>query len=436
MTLNGFGQIFRGTMAALLLGLCSTGLLAGEVTSVGEVTFVIGSSHIERANTERSVTKGLSVQAGDVIQTPQGGHVHIRFIDGAFVTVRPNSRFLIQEYQFNPLHPEQSTVRFVLEQGTVRAISGQAAHEAKDRFRLNTPLVAIGVRGTDFVTQVSGNSVSAAVNQGAIVMSPFDGSCLVGGLGACTTKNSKVLTAEMASIIEYSLHQSSPSLHPSLPNTLDVPALTVPEEASNRSQSPQQTVANTTSTAASIAVTNLSAYAASLPTDNSLAWGRWTFIQGNANAAPGDGLSVPWMQAAAGRTTTVGNFYAGLFRSESGPVVFPASLGVMSFGLMDAGATFTSSAGAQQAANATGGLLSINFADNQFSTQLGLTSQATGAVTLQSSGTVSANGYLTSPTGSATVVAGAVSQNALRVGYLFQLPTTGGTLSGLTLWGR
>lgn len=45
---------------------------------------------------------------------------------------------------------EQSLVRFRLDRGVARAISGAAAEGARERFRLNTPLVAIGVRGTDF----------------------------------------------------------------------------------------------------------------------------------------------------------------------------------------------------------------------------------------------------------------------------------------------
>ena len=80
-------------------------------------------------------------------------------------------------------------------------------------------------------------------------------------------------------------------------------------------------------------------------------------------------------------------------------------------------------------------MLSIDFANRQFNTQLGLTSLPTGTVNLQSSGTVTSNGYLVSQAGS-PVVAGAVAQDARRAGYFFVLPGVGGTLTGLTLWGR
>ena len=50
-----------------------------------------------------------------------------------------------------------------------------AAESARDRFRLNTPIAAIGVRGTDFVVSATQNSIMAVVNAGAIVVSPFSG---------------------------------------------------------------------------------------------------------------------------------------------------------------------------------------------------------------------------------------------------------------------
>ncbi|MFY8192307.1 MAG: FecR family protein, partial [Limnohabitans sp.] len=119
---------------------------ANQVSQVvGEVTLTIGKSNIERANNLAEPQKGGSVQEGDVIRTADNGHVHIRFIDGARVSVRPNSVFRIHEFKYSPADPAASVVRLSLDSGEARSISGAAAQAAKDRFRLNTPLVAIGV---------------------------------------------------------------------------------------------------------------------------------------------------------------------------------------------------------------------------------------------------------------------------------------------------
>ena len=157
--------------------LAGMGSLAQAAQVVGEVTLTIGKSKIERSANEAEPQKGGSVQEGDVIRTSDNGHVHIRFIDGARVSVRPNSVFRIHEFKYSPADPAASVVRLSLDSGEARSISGAAAQAAKERFRLNTPLVAIGVKGTDFVTQVSKDVIRVTVNQGAIVMAPFDSGC-------------------------------------------------------------------------------------------------------------------------------------------------------------------------------------------------------------------------------------------------------------------
>ena len=142
-------------MGMLLMLLMCLSSVAMATQVVGEVTLTIGKSKIERSTQEAEPQKGGSVQEGDVIRTSDNGHIHIRFIDGARISVRPTSVFRIHEFKYSPSDPAASVVRLSLDSGEARSISGAAAQAAKDRFRLNTPLVAIGVKGTDFVTQVS-----------------------------------------------------------------------------------------------------------------------------------------------------------------------------------------------------------------------------------------------------------------------------------------
>ena len=76
--------------------------------------------------------------------------MHVRFLDDAVLSVRPNSELHIETYRFDAERPDLSTVKLNLIQGTARTVSGEAAKTAKERYRLNTPIAAIGVRGTDF----------------------------------------------------------------------------------------------------------------------------------------------------------------------------------------------------------------------------------------------------------------------------------------------
>jgi hypothetical protein len=170
--------VFSLRVALATALLCAFSNAQAKEPHVGEVTLTIGRAMVISSTGESEVAqRGSKIQSGDRVETSDGGHVHIRFIDGALVSVRPTSRLVIEDYQYNPALPAQSTVRFRLDQGVTRAISGEAAHAAKDRFRLNTPLVAIGVRGTDFVVRTQAGQTLAAVNQGSIVMAPFGDAC-------------------------------------------------------------------------------------------------------------------------------------------------------------------------------------------------------------------------------------------------------------------
>ena len=192
--------VFLSKLALVPLMVCASSMAAAA--DVGEITLTIGRAMVvSPAGESTPAQRGSKIQSGDRVETSDGGHVHIRFIDGALVSVRPTSRLVIEDYQYNPALPALSTVRFRLDQGVTRAISGEAAHAAKDRFRLNTPLVAIGVRGTDFVVRTQAGQTLAAVNQGSIVMAPFGEGCAASALGPCTSAASRYLSADMGRVV-------------------------------------------------------------------------------------------------------------------------------------------------------------------------------------------------------------------------------------------
>lgn len=176
-----------GWLCVILLAMTALAAAPTQAAEpVGEVTLLIGSATATAPDGERrDLAMGAAVYAEDVITTPGNGHVHLRFIDDARVSVRPDSRLVLHTYVFNPRAAEQSRIRFDLDSGAARAISGEGAESARDRYRFNTPLAAIGVRGTDFTVTVAADRVRAFVNQGAIAMAPFSASCQVNALGPC-----------------------------------------------------------------------------------------------------------------------------------------------------------------------------------------------------------------------------------------------------------
>ena len=413
-------------IALLVIGISGMGRAAHATQVVGEVTFIIGKSSIERPVGNAEPKKGGSVQEGDVIRTTDNGHVHIRFIDGARVSVRPNSVFRIHEFKYSPADPAASVVRLSLDAGEARSISGAAAQAAKERFRLNTPLVAIGVKGTDFVTQVSKDTIRVTVNQGAIVMAPFDNACKADALGVCSTARAKELTAEMlGQALVYRLGTTDPSFqNVSKPGQSDnTKLLQLDRQVRDAADKP---LASDTE-----AKNPLNALG-----NNRLIWGRWA-----RDPIANDKLTVPFLEAMRGNEVTVGDGYYFLFREPSNINVLPTLTSKAEFGLKSASAYYRNAANEVVPATISTGSLSIDFGAKTFSTQLGLSSEGTGLQTFSQIGNINAGtgiflgraGPDSAPTSS---LAGAISLDARQAGYLFKTQVGRGAFVGATLWGR
>ena len=88
-----------------------------------------------------------------------------------------------------------------------------------------------------------------------------------------------------------------------------------------------------------------------------------------------------------------------------------------------------------QAAQVLGGQLTLDFGAQNFATQLQLTSQATGAQTLQAAGSLNHEGIFIQRQPGLNV-GGAVALDGKTAGYFFEQAFGTGNLSGITLWGR
>ena len=423
---------------------------------VGKVTLVLGQATLVSSNgVTSSLQKGSSVKPGDRIETAGGGHVHIRFVDDALVSVRPSSRLIIEEYEYNPAKVLESQVRFKLETGVARAISGAAAESAKERFRLNTPLVAIGVRGTDFVVNSQLDQTTAHVNQGAIVMAPLGAGCQASALGPCNTSAATLVSAQMGNVLaEYKDGLGQPELKPYFVRSTYFAAAPDPDARSARSPAnpakvdvaakPDNSVIQVTSVVSggifTAAVEELPHVPGPVeppvmpptpPAPPALVWGHWVKPTGSGD------FSEPFRVAALGRDVTVGNNDYVLYRrpSDAGLIAIQPSLGTVGFQLQQAHALFRPWGGVNQEATAGTGTLSINFATRQFQTQLELNHAAAGAHTLTSQGAVLSDGMFGGATATQKVI-GATTLDGKNAGYMFEKNVDSGVFNGITLWAR
>lgn len=427
---SGPGLIARVVGWALLLALPTLVWAQSDAKhAVGDVTLVIGSVQVQRGDQQLALARGSQLLVGDNIQTQANGHVHLRFVDGALVSVRPASSLKIVEYRFDKSNPSASVVRFQLDQGVVRAISGQAAESAKDKFRLNTPLAAIGVKGTDFVVESGKGRVNAIVNQGAIVLAPIDGQCRADGLGPCASMAARELSAALRGMaLTYSASMANPQLLPmgqlkgsELPA---VPLTPISEGTGANTGKAQQVQVDSKAVGSSDQILRKAS------PEGTMVWGRW------GQAKEQDALTIAFREAMQSRAVTVGDGYYFLFRREAGVInMLPYDQGLVNFSLQSSHANFVDSGNELHAASVSGGTLGLNFSTREFSTALQLKSPAAADQSLQSSGKVNASGVFLSNVGPGNV-AGALSLDTRQAGYLFSLPSSGGAYRGATLWGR
>lgn len=459
---KGQGNVLTRIFGLFIVVACSltlTPAIASEADAVGSVTLVIGKAYIVEENNNRQITPNTEIFSGDRIITRANGHVHIRFKDKGLVSVRPNSRLHIEQYEFKSDSPDQSTIKLNLEKGVARSVSGTGAKAARERFRMNTPIAAIGVRGTDFVVSANNENIRAIVNEGIIVVAPFSDQCSADSLGPCSI-NAVELSESSDQLIQLNrLHQA--------PELLPIRGEVAPELLNKRSSSePSKDDNNETAERSALyrdsvatrtlndQISSSSFTATQTPSDSTpeppetpviqdftpdepvaettlksrqLVWGRW-----NNTLPQGDTITVAYQDATEGRNVTVGNNEYALFRTDTGQQRVEKGLGTVNFALNSAQATYTS-ATVSEAMDISQGTLGINFTSNRFDTSLNLSSPSAGDVVFATSGQVKDGGYFNNRTDTLRL-GGAVSLDGQEAGYFFSQQLPGGNVSGITLW--
>lgn len=114
----------------------------------GRVEFVSGSVSLKNAQGERPLARGSELRSGDTVVTTGNGRAQVRFSDGAYVSLQPETEFSIEQYQFNGQADGSERGLFGLVRGTMRTITGLVGRVNRDRYALRTPNATIGIRGT------------------------------------------------------------------------------------------------------------------------------------------------------------------------------------------------------------------------------------------------------------------------------------------------
>jgi hypothetical protein len=142
-------------LICLCLGMADS-VFAAAAAEAGVVVNMEGSLAAKGADGSlRALANGEKVLAGDTLFTSKDGYARIRFADGGLMSLRPNSQFKIESFNFDEKQPNKDNASFNLIKGGLRAVSGLIGHRGDpDSYGVKTHTATIGIRGTQYGAQL------------------------------------------------------------------------------------------------------------------------------------------------------------------------------------------------------------------------------------------------------------------------------------------
>ena len=115
---------------------------------IGHITVVYGTATARSADGTRALSQGDPVYRGENIVTGPESSVEITFQDDTILSQSQNSRVDLDTYVFDP-DTGAGDALLKLTQGAFRMATGAIVETNPDKFRVQSPLATIGIRGTD-----------------------------------------------------------------------------------------------------------------------------------------------------------------------------------------------------------------------------------------------------------------------------------------------
>lgn len=347
----------------------------------GEVVLVQGLAQVGG----QAAQVGQPVRVGQVLETRAEAYLYIKTADGGLFILRPGTEARIETWRVDAAQPASSQIRYELKTGVARVISGAAVKAARQNFRLNTPVAAIGVRGTDFTVFTDDNHSQVSVLSGGVVVSPFAPGCSPQGLGPCEGQSSLELFAGQGKrLIRVSRGESVPQLieangQKNTPDKIAPPGKDEPkvDAAAGLDLLPSKQP--------DVALTPVEGGGAQ-PVRAGIVWGRWEPLLGQPAA-----LVPSELQKTGYNLLALRGPYA-LLRDAA--TDWRPAQGNIGFSLGSGEAIVQHDiSGRRELASVENGQLHVNFANNSFSTRIEVAADS-GRQSFYSSGKVLSNGVL------------------------------------------
>ena len=159
---------FRLNRSGLMLALISAAFANQAGAAAGRTEFTIGGVTVAGPNgVQRPLARGTELDNGDVVRT-NNGRAQIRFTDGSYVSLQPNTEFGIREYRYENKADGSERGFFGLLKGAMRTVTGAIGRINRDRYQIATPTATVGIRGTGGVIQVQDDGSTLVIGTSGI----------------------------------------------------------------------------------------------------------------------------------------------------------------------------------------------------------------------------------------------------------------------------
>ncbi|MDH5776735.1 MAG: FecR family protein [Gammaproteobacteria bacterium] len=143
------------------------------IVSTGDFYAVNKSKH------KRSLSRRSKIYVGDTLVTGDKGRGQVRFVDGAIISLRPDTKLRIDDYRYGNNKANENSVMTLIK-GGFRTITGAIG---KENYKVISSMATIGIRGTHYEAVMADGQMYVALWDGGVTIKNNGGEIDL-GLGA------------------------------------------------------------------------------------------------------------------------------------------------------------------------------------------------------------------------------------------------------------
>ena len=146
--------------------------LTAHAAIVGRFSLIVGQVDLLKGGKLPAISAKMEggVEPGDIIRTKSRAKAQLTMVDNSVITLAPESRLAIADYQFNPAQESRRAV-VRLFRGLVHTVINRVIKTEEPDFLMETHTAVIGVRGTNFYTLVGPSFTATYLAHGTLGVS-------------------------------------------------------------------------------------------------------------------------------------------------------------------------------------------------------------------------------------------------------------------------